>query len=352
MKRSEVEQRISEINFRISQMEKMLSELKESKEELQKQIEDLSQSEYEEVDKKCRSLSDELYAHIGKQDAQIIQHIDNTSNDLAQRIQTLSDDVYEYIGKQHEQIIQHVDNRSDDLTKRIQTLSDDVYQHIANQNEIRDEAMEKYKKLQNDAVWMTTYGFDNMIAELQLTAVEQACPGNRKRLEALKDTHLGEKCFVIGNGPSLRAEDLDKLKEKGIFCFAAKGIYNIFDETDWRPDIWGASDLEYVRLKKEDINCLEGFPKLVCVQTYTKLGILLKDVIYYPFIQAERTPRFFNRDILRGIHFYGTITAKLINIAIYMGFSEIYLLGCDNSSPVKKDENGVNVLDLSKKNNF
>ena len=32
-----------------------------------------------------------------------------------------------------------------------------------------------------------------------------------KRLRMLKDTHLGEMCFIIGNGPSLSADDLEVL---------------------------------------------------------------------------------------------------------------------------------------------
>ena len=49
-----------------------------------------------------------------------------------------------------------------------------------------------------------------------------------KRLKKLKDTQTGKKCFVIGNGPSLRAEDLTTLKENGIATFAANRIYNIY----------------------------------------------------------------------------------------------------------------------------
>ena len=100
---------------------------------------------------------------------------------------------------------------------------------------MRDNTLDEYKNQE----WFTKFGFDNMISELQLNAVEQVVPGNRKRLEALKDTHIGETCFVIGNGPSLKARNIDKLKENRIFCFASKGIYNIFEETQWRPQIYG-----------------------------------------------------------------------------------------------------------------
>ena len=33
-----------------------------------------------------------------------------------------------------------------------------------------------------------------------------------RRLRALKDIHRGERCFFIGNGPSLRNTDLSKLQ--------------------------------------------------------------------------------------------------------------------------------------------
>lgn len=318
MRKSELEQKIHEDEYRISKLEEKVVELQEEKRRFEEVIKSLSE-EQEQTNVRVKSLSDELYDHIGKQVGQLVSYID------------------EYKAFNDE---------------RIHTFSDDIYQHVTNQNKMRDEALEIYKKEQKDELWMRTFGFDNMFAELQLSQIEMIAPGNREKLLALKDTHIGEKCFVIGNGPSLKAEDLDKLKEKGIFCLASKGIYNIFDETDWRPDIWGVSDLDYIKLKEDDINQLTGFPKLVCAQAYTQKGIQLKDVIYYPFIQAERTPRFFNRDIMKGIHFYGTITGKLINIAVYMGFTEIYLLGCDNTSPMKKDESGRMIIDTSKTTHF
>ena len=37
-----------------------------------------------------------------------------------------------------------------------------------------------------------------------------------RQLLKYKNLHQGEKCFIIGNGPSLRAEDLQKLYENGI----------------------------------------------------------------------------------------------------------------------------------------
>ena len=32
-----------------------------------------------------------------------------------------------------------------------------------------------------------------------------------KRIKELKDTHCGERCFIVANGPSLTSDDLDTL---------------------------------------------------------------------------------------------------------------------------------------------
>ena len=56
-----------------------------------------------------------------------------------------------------------------------------------------------------------------------------------KQLKAYKNRFEGRRCFFIGNGPSLRAADLTKLHENGDITFGFNRIYNIFDQTPWRP---------------------------------------------------------------------------------------------------------------------
>ncbi len=321
MKKTELEQKISENTYRISKLEQRLNSSAEMASGMSLRISILEkQNEY---------LKSQLF-----------------------RIDSLRDELYGHITNQVRQLVDYIDEYRDFNDRRYQAFSDEIYQHVANQNSMRDKSLEEYKIALNKEIWMRTFGFDTMIADLQLSQMESIVPGNRNRLLSLKDTHIGETCFVIGNGPSLTAADLDTLKQRRMFCFASKGIYKIFDQTEWRPDLWGVSDLDYIEMKKDDINELKGFPKLVCAQSYLKKGILIRDAIYYPFIQAERTPRFFNQNMERGIHFYGLITAKLINIAVYMGFQEIYILGCDHSLPLKIDKDGKKIIDTSKNFHF
>ena len=51
---------------------------------------------------------------------------------------------------------------------------------------------------------------------------------HRKRIKEYAQKHAGKRCFIIGNGPSLVPEDLDKFK--GEYTFAANCSYRIFDK--------------------------------------------------------------------------------------------------------------------------
>lgn len=237
------------------------------------------------------------------------------------------------------------------LRQQVTQLQQQILQ-IQQQGARLEENLREHCADQRNDHWITKFGYDSLIANLQLAVVENICPGNRDRLTALQNTHKGETCFVIGNGPSLKAEDLTKLYEKGMFCLGSKRITAIFEDTPWRPDVWGVSDLDFIQLYHEEMSQLSGFQKLAPCQSIINLNISIKDAIYFPFIQAERTPCWFNADITRGVHFWGTITCKLINFAVYMGFTKIYLLGVDHSVPIVVDKDGKKRYDTSQESHF
>lgn len=173
--------------------------------------------------------------------------------------------------------------------------------------------------------------------------------GNVEQLRSLKDTHCGERCFIIGNGSSLRAEDLDKLKNE--FTFAANRIYQIFDKTSWRPDVYMAVDGDFINANLQD-----------ACQTPCKTRLLLYDVPERILGQATDRPIFIwlypkkyeiksapfwaektaeiPEDISLGFSDGRTVTFDAIQLAIYMGFREIYLLGIDFNYARVLDESG------------
>lgn len=72
-----------------------------------------------------------------------------------------------------------------------------------------------------------------------------------RRISGIKDVYKGKRCFIVGNGPSLRVDDLDKIKNE--YSFASNKIYKIFDKTMWRPDYYVICDAIYLRESLEEI---------------------------------------------------------------------------------------------------
>ncbi len=70
---------------------------------------------------------------------------------------------------------------------------------------------------------------------------------NDQRLLSLLDIHRGERCFVVGNGPSLKVDDLDKLV--GEITFASHRIFLDFEQTQWWPTYYAMCDAVVERTK-------------------------------------------------------------------------------------------------------
>ena len=49
-----------------------------------------------------------------------------------------------------------------------------------------------------------------------------------KLLKTFRNKHKGRRCFIIGNGPSLTANDLNKIKRNNDISFAFNRIYHIY----------------------------------------------------------------------------------------------------------------------------
>lgn len=78
-------------------------------------------------------------------------------------------------------------------------------------------------------------------------------------ITAMKDTVQSRRCFVIGNGPSLRAENLSKLTHEA--SFASSRIYEIYEQTDWRSTYYCIHDMRVAKNNKKDINAKARQPK-------------------------------------------------------------------------------------------
>lgn len=161
-----------------------------------------------------------------------------------------------------------------------------------------------------------------------------------RQLNKLKDSHKGERCFIIGNGPSLAPEDLDKLKKE--FCFASNRIDKMFGYTDWRPTFYCTQDITIIQTYRDILKKIHAPYKLMVYAGSRKIGYIGK-ALYTPFIDLDfyPNPPTFSEDIAAGIGEGFTVTYTCMQIAAYMGFKEMYLIGMDHNFPVDIKEDGT-----------
>ena len=160
-------------------------------------------------------------------------------------------------------------------------------------------------------------------------------------LEKFKGIHKGKRCFIVATGPSLRVQDLEKLMDCGEICFSMNAIWRAYQDTKWRPDYYVVADFRVIdeimchknSFSKEEIFVADTNERF-CSMEYGE------NVYEYHFqyeYSEKRQPKF-SEDFSRKCYHGSTVTYCCIQLAVYMGFDEIYLLGVDFSYAGKKDQ--------------
>lgn len=158
-------------------------------------------------------------------------------------------------------------------------------------------------------------------------------------LKLWKNIHEGERCFVVATGPSLTFDDLDMLADSGIYCFGMNSCALCLDKTKWVPSLLGVQD-EFVYAKIEDVILREADGKLkdkiwvsnnvhsLCPSSrkFKSFKLHYLDHKYNPRgIGALK----FSDNCYNVIYDGYSIIFSIMQLAVYMGFKEIYLLGTD-----------------------
>ena len=170
----------------------------------------------------------------------------------------------------------------------------------------------------------------------------------------IHNTHLGESCFIIGNGPSLTVEDLDTLHRKGIDTFGVNRIYQIFSQTEWRPTYYVSTDHVMIRDKLDEVNKIPAKVKFIPLQNRYYLGIRVKGAKH--FFRNDRRekdqPEGFSLDCTDQVNIRGTVTIACMQLAMHLGYKYIYLLGIDHNFDKIITADGEIIIDPSVKNYF
>ena len=163
---------------------------------------------------------------------------------------------------------------------------------------------------------------------------------NLLRIEGYKDLHRGERCFIVATGPSLEVTNLELIK--GEILWGMNTLYTGLDRFGIKCKYWSVSD-ENIWWKHAD-HIVQVDSELLLshgaavawmgqhIHAGAHRGVPptllmpLSHVISGRYYDLGH----FSKDPTQGLMMGGTVViANCLQMAYYMGFSEVYILGCD-----------------------
>jgi hypothetical protein len=173
---------------------------------------------------------------------------------------------------------------------------------------------------------------------------------DKRKIAALKNKFIGKRCFIIGNGPSLNKIDVRKLKNE--FAFGVNSFYLKTAETGYRPNFFVVEDSSVIKdnyREIDDYNCeYKFFPSI-----YKKYLKNRENVFFFNmnrgFYESRSAffekPRF-SKDCSNRIYCGQSVTIINLQLAYFMGFTKIYLIGMDFSYNIPQSAiiNGKDII--------
>ncbi|MBE9525106.1 MAG: DUF115 domain-containing protein [Chloroflexi bacterium] len=173
---------------------------------------------------------------------------------------------------------------------------------------------------------------------------------SKHQLAAFKDIHKGERCFIIGNGPSLKDTDISKLANE--YTFGMNRIYLAFED-------WGFQTSFLVSVNDLVIEqCVDDFLALDMPRFFSWRSrrffpqSLITNAQPPIFLHTTYTGPKFAKDACGRLWEGATVTYICLQLAFYMGFEQVILIGVDHSFTSKGDPNTTVISQGDDPNHF
>ena len=153
-----------------------------------------------------------------------------------------------------------------------------------------------------------------------------------KLLTQLKDVHKDQRCFIIGNGPSLNRTDLTRLEDE--FTFGLNRIYLMFPELGFATTYFLSVNNLVIEQSAEEIR---GLPITKFLTWRARATLQPTDDTV--FLYTTYTGRKFAKDARGRLWEGATVTYVALQLAFHMGFNPVILIGVDHSFSTKGKPN-------------
>ncbi len=160
----------------------------------------------------------------------------------------------------------------------------------------------------------------------RIAAAEQGRPlsENDGRIAALKDLHRGRTGWLIGNGPSVRTEDLDRLTDE--IAFGCNRLYLAYERMRFRPAYLCSTDEQMIGdFGQEMIDRHPGTVLFVANERPNLSGGFVW------FRMGSRTPLEFSTNVYDFVMPGGGTLIAAIQVGFHMGITRWFIYGMDHS---------------------
>ncbi len=169
---------------------------------------------------------------------------------------------------------------------------------------------------------------------------------SRTRMAEYFNIHKDQRCFIIGNGPSLKNTDLSKLKNE--FTFGMNRIYLLFPELGFTTTYFVSINDLVIEQCADEIAALP-IPKFIAWHSNRHFQHFPDDMI---FLYSTYTGPRFAHDMTGRIWEGATVTNVALQLAFYMGFEKVILIGVDHNFTSKGEANKTVVSTGDDSNHF
>lgn len=154
-------------------------------------------------------------------------------------------------------------------------------------------------------------------------------PGNEKYLDGFRNRHEGLRCVVIANGPSTRKMDLEVLSCAQTMTM--NRAYLMFETWGFIPSYHVCINELVLEQYGKEISEL-NVPAFVNHNRRRLIGDeeLQNNIGFLRFGMGFGLRDRFRGDVTRSISSGGTVTYACLQLAYFMGFSEVVLIGLDH----------------------
>ncbi len=190
------------------------------------------------------------------------------------------------------------------------------------------QAVYRVKRLVPAPIWRAVtapyWWWYNRARHQAAALVDGRLRASQKAVEAYRDLHRGRRCFILGNGPSLRDTDLSRLR--GEIAFGANRVYLLFPELGFPTTYYLAVNTLVIEQCAAEIAALE-VPRFLTWRARR-------------WIEAGPRTHFLDTDYTKPANFTGdpthrlfegsTVTYTALQLAYFMGCDPVILIGVDH----------------------